>query len=391
MKKIIFITAILQALSCYGSFSDESKNIILNGKYRFSSSWSGAVWSSCRARKYGRLKLPAEHVVVGLKSSGFESGEYLSNIFVNRRKTGELNSAPVSFIINGIFGEPMSGLVKQVANQLLARGHHVIGLGNPLGQWGIKQKPTYTMANFVQESEVYLDIMDKTVEWLNHHGLSNGEVNLVGVSYGGFIASVMKSMDAKRSMSLINGMTTLLSPPLKMGAALRNMDHVLFETQKLGRLPDWVFGVVSLRFCSLPPRNYMSRVDLQWAKAIFGYYGFQRSLADNTILIDDLYGLGRVPSDQRERKRWRRSFTFGHYIENFATELGELMDSPYGDLFYWLDDIEDEQYQIFASTDDPLNEEVLWPQKNNTFLINYGGHYGFRAFKYFDKFLYSIF
>jgi hypothetical protein len=56
-----------------------------------------------------------------------------------------------------------------------------------------------------------------------------------------------------------------------------------------------------------------------------------------------------------------------------------------------LDDIEDEQYQIFASTDDPLNEEVLWPQKNNTFLINYGGHYGLRAFKYFDKFLYSIF
>ena len=45
----------------------------------------------------------------------------------------------MTFIINGIFGEPVSGLVKQVAIQLLERGHHVVGLGNPLGTWGLKQ------------------------------------------------------------------------------------------------------------------------------------------------------------------------------------------------------------------------------------------------------------
>ena len=168
------------------------------------------------------------------------------------------------------------------------------------------------------------------------------------------------------------------------------MDHALFQTRSLGKMPDWVLTLVSLRFCALPPRRFVDPVQLNWAKALFGYYGFQRSLADSTILMDELYDLGKVPTDKKVRKMWRRTFTFSDYIDDYANDLGELMDSSYGELYYWLNQVPEEEVQIFASLDDPLNEEVLWLSHENTFLIDFGGHYGLRAFKFFDDFLFSV-
>ena len=202
-------------------------------------------------------------------------------------------------MINGIFGEPVSGLVRQLAIPLLEKGHHVVGLGNPLGTWAIKQKPNYTVGNFVRESEVYLDIMREVHAWLSARGLAGEQVNLVGVSYGGFIGAIIKSMDVARSTKLINGITTLLSPPLIMGHCASNMDHALFQTKSLGKMPDWVFATVSLRFCLFPPRRFVDPVQLRWAKALFGYYGFQRSLADATMLLDELYDIGKVPTEKK--------------------------------------------------------------------------------------------
>ena len=391
MKKFLLIFFILQ-FRVYGYFSDESKEIMLQGEFRFSNSWVSSVWSSCHARKFSQLKLNADHLIIPVKSSGFSSGEYLTNVLLNRGEQGQnVISAPVTIIINGIFGEPVSGLVRQIADQAIKKGHHVVGLGNPLGTWGLKQMPTYTIANFVQESEVYLNIIDEINQWMNVRQFSNGQVNIVGVSYGGLIASIIKAIDIKRDRPIITGMTTLFSPPLKMGPALRNMDHVLFQTQQIGKLPDWALAMGALKFCLFPPRYYVNNVQLDWAKGIFGFYGFQRNLSDNTILLNEMYHLNKIPTEEKARLSWRRTFNFEGYISGFAQELGELMDSEVGELYYWLNQIPEKEVQIFSSLDDPLNEGEVWPDRENIFLIDYGGHYGFRGFSFFDKFLASIF
>lgn len=391
MGKYFLIVGILISVNSVCYFSDESKNIILNGHYHFSNSWISSVWSGCWARNDGKIELPGEHLVVPIKSDGFSGGRYLTHIYVNRKEKGEVNKAQVTVIINGIFGSPTSGLVRQIAQQAMAKGHHVIALGNPLGLWGLKQIPTYTVANFVQEAEVYLDLIRQSFEWMKNMELTTGEVNLVGVSYGAFLSAIMKTMDSKMSSPVITGMTTLLSVPLQMGIALRNMDHLLFETKQYAKFPDWFFEVMSVPFCAIPPRHYVGKQTIKLAKAIFGYAGFQRSLADKTILLDELYGLNKIPKDEKLRKIWRNNFTFAEYINEFANDLGELMDSSYGNLYYWLDQISSDEFQIFASLDDPLNEDVTWPSNENLLLINYGGHYGFRGFNFYDQFLYSIF
>ena len=63
------------------------------------------------------------------------------------------------------------------------------------------------------------------------------------------------------------------------------------------------------------------------------------------------------------------------------------MDSPEGVMDNWLQTVSEDEYRIFASLDDPLNEEVPWTQRENQFLIEYGGHYGLRGFSFFDDFL----
>jgi len=391
MKKILVFACFFLWGRAFSYFDQNSKEIILNGRYNFSSSWVSSIWSACKARGDGKIKLPGEHLVVGVKNEGFSSGEYLTNIFVNRGQNGELNIAPVTFIMNGIFGGPTSGLVKQIARHAMAKGHHVVALGNPLGSWGLRQLPTYTVANFIQESEVYLEAMRESYAWLKKHHFTSGEVNLIGVSYGAFLAAVIKSMDSKSVAPFINGMVTLLSVPIKMGMALRNMDHLLYQTRKYAKFPDWFFDFMSVPFCVFPPRNYVGKQTIKLAKAIFGYSGFQRSLADQTILLDELYQLNKVPVDEKVRKVWRKNFTFSDYINDYATDLGELMDSSYGNLFYWLKDVSFDEYQIFSSLDDPLNDDLKYPEQENIFTIEYGGHYGFRGFKFYDDFLFSLF
>ena len=56
------------------------------------------------------------------------------------------------------------------------------------------------------------------------------------------------------------------------------------------------------------------------------------------------------------------------------------MDSPEGVMDNWLQTVSEDEYRIFASLDDPLNEEVPWTQRENQFLIEYGGHYAFVVF-----------
>ena len=65
------------------------------------------------------------------------------------------------------------------------------------------------------------------------------------------------------------------------------MDHALFQTRTLEKARLGI-GAVSLRFCAFPPRLFVDPVQLN-AKLNFWLLWFQRTLADNTILIDELY------------------------------------------------------------------------------------------------------
>ena len=90
MKSLLITLILVASFNAHAYFSEESKNIILNGNYNFSNSWVGTVWSSCWARKFSGKELSAEHVISPVESDGFHDGHYLTNFLINRGDKGEL-------------------------------------------------------------------------------------------------------------------------------------------------------------------------------------------------------------------------------------------------------------------------------------------------------------
>ena len=110
-------------------------------------------------------------------------------------------------------------------------------------------------------------------------------------------------------------------------------------------------------------------------------------------VIDKMYDLNKVPVDKQKRTKWRRTFSFRDYLNNFSPELRDLMTSKKGKLMFWLNQLPENDYRILTTLDDPLNFGIQehWPDFDNVILLPKGGHYGLRAFPFFEKFLKTSF
>ena len=395
MRNIYFflLFTIITNVHSSSTWPDEALNIINNFNYPFTNSYAGTVWSSCASRKDNNLKLKGRLIEKSFPNSYFDKDKF-EVTFILQEEEGLLKKAPTIVLINGLFGNPLSGVARQLAKILLDSGYNIIALGNPLGPKNIAQKPRYDLGNFIEEGKAFYLNVQNAVNWMKENDLTQGKIELLSVSYGSFVGSIIKALDHQTKSPIINGVMTLLSPAIEMDIALYNMDDILIESQGVGKLADWMIMFKSIRHCYLPLKKVgPTSKQLETLKAIFAYLGFQRWLADQTIVIDKLYDLGKVPEDKKERTQWRRTFSFRDYLKNFSPELKELMSSEKGELKHWLSQIPKNQYRIFTSIDDPLNKgiEHKWSSFSNLASIEKGGHYGLRAFPFFTNFLKELY
>lgn len=389
---IIILLSLPFAANSKTTWPESALNIIKNFNYPFSNSYAGTVWSSCASRKDNNLKLEGRLVEKSFPNSYFDNNKFEITFIL--QEEGELiKKAPTIILINGLFGNPLSGVARQLAKILLESGYNIIALGNPLGPKNIAQKPRYDLGNFLDEGKAFYLNVKNAVGWMKKNDLIQGKIDLLSVSYGSFVGSIIKALDQQENTPVMNGVMTLLSPAMEMDIALYNMDDILVESKKVGKLADWMIMFKSIRHCYLPIKEEPSQKQLETLKAIFSYIGFQRWLADQTIVIDKLYDLGKVPVDKKERIQWRRTFSFRDYLKNFSPELKDLMSSEKGELRYWLNQIPKSQYRIFTTLDDPLNKgiEHRWSNFSNLASIKKGGHYGLRAFPFFTNFLKELY
>ena len=151
---------------------DSALTLLKEFKYPFKNSFAGTVWSSCQARKYDNITLPGKIVHQDFYNPYFDQDNFNST-FALQEKNGELIKAPAIVLINGIFGNPLSGVARQLAENLLHSGYHVIALGNPLGPKNVMQKPKYHLGDFNQESKAFLLNVHNAVNWLKENTYSN--------------------------------------------------------------------------------------------------------------------------------------------------------------------------------------------------------------------------
>ena len=69
--------------------------------------------------------------------------------------------------------------------------------------------------------------------------LKDNQVQIVGVSYGSLLSSIITVLDANDANILTAG-TTLISPPLNFRESLKRIDYYIDETVKISRdVLDW--------------------------------------------------------------------------------------------------------------------------------------------------------
>ena len=143
----------------------------------------------------------------------------------------------------------------------------------------------------------------------------------------------MKSMDWQ-STKLI-GNNDAIKSAINYGPRFR-YGPLCFD---LGKIPDWIWHL-SLRFCLFPPRRLWTRFNCV-TKAL-GTMGFSAS-ADATMLLDELYDMGKVPEKKRANTMAAHSF---FETSDFSPDLGELMDSPEGVMDNLLQTVSEDEYRI---------------------------------------------
>ena len=210
---------------------------------------------------------------------------------------------------------------------------------------------------------------------------------MYGISYGGFIAGVINSLD------LLGGnfieKTALVSPPVRFGKAIQNMDALGQSVKKYQSYPDWILSLMAIPHIVLNPS--LSHRSNEWKEPKPSSLSQDSSEVLLTRLPTQMIYMVGVTFQEALKVLFRNgaSVTFNYYFENFFPVLKELYYSNKSYLFNWVN-IRGNKIIILSASDDPLNINVSWPGSENIFLTKMGGHYGFANSEFYNNFLSEV-
>ena len=384
MKIFGFLTLVFSNI-LYASNFEVINEHVKTWKKEYDNSFIQTVHSACRLKKADLDELNAAFVKIPIRNEYYQNDKGELTMFLVKDKHGRVKKAPVVIYITGIFENPFSGLGRHIIKKFTDQGLHVISLGNPLGKENVSLRPRYMLGSFIYEAKAFYLTAKLAINNLKKLSLVEGKPSIFGISYGAFIAAVMKNIDEVQD-DPISEKLVLISPPINLTWGMQNMDTIIEESEEFRDKSDLWFNIKSIRYCLNPPRVSKNK-DRAIAKAIFSHMGFQRDLADQVSRADLMYEWNTVPRYSDDVfTQWRRRFLFFDYFEDFFPSLKLLYYSPKASLRSWID-LKSKNTLIFSAIDDPLNKNLTWPSTKNIFLIESGGHYGFASTEFYEKFL----
>src|SRR5262249_46666126 len=99
---------------------------------------------------------------------------------------------PLVVILPGIFQDSEHFFPRYFARKLIERGYHVLVLPSPFSKPYLERLPLASVGSFEREAEIYLEAL-KSLRSLYASRVQS--INLIGLSYGAFIGSVMTATD----------------------------------------------------------------------------------------------------------------------------------------------------------------------------------------------------
>ncbi|MBX9765850.1 MAG: hypothetical protein K2X47_01145 [Bdellovibrionales bacterium] len=364
----------------------------LDGSGRFQNGYLASIWGSIQSKLASAVRRDGiSFQEISVKTPLFRSGTFKLTISLEGGATPI--KAPMVVVLAGLFSDSVGDLPMRYLRALRGRGYHVLVVSNSWSNRYLEQGPQFKPADFPSEARVVLESVASAI--VNHVGPQHVDgISLLGESYGGFLSSVVLSLDRG---NLFSKGALIVGPPVNMSIAMRRLDTVIAETRGQDYCVDKWSSIGLVKDLLLASSDVaVSENVKRCAKAFFAMKGFQFGLKAAAERLDQIRFLKLSPDEQK-------NLTFSTFVNTFIFPGGQGKPDPkYFDMGYWLAQARLRNptlpLRIISAEDDALNDPTQWHvnthfqfRNANLSLLKWGGHVGFVMSYEFQRVLDEIF
>jgi hypothetical protein len=350
---------------------------------------------SCHKPDYKSRHMPGKRVKYRVAIPNFTKKEIKIKGVLQTDEYKNLIKAPVVFYIPGAFSNLDISQTRRYLHDLGKMGYHVLVFPNPWGTDFIRTRVKKPIGDIRFEGQAMFSLLKNSYKILKDMNIVTDKSRLVGVSYGGFVTSVISALNVEESNPLKLVDTTIISPPLILPNTLDILDKVVEDNRETIHLNLISLYARYLKYCKFKNDYSASQRDLQRVEGLVIRGGFYDGLIGSVGRYNRLHKLKSIPDlffgtlSKRYRK-WKHSFNFQSYFHEFAPENLNVLKSKYGSFYYWKERAKKSGYhnfRVLLAQNDFINSPEDIISSPDTVILETGGHYGFRHLKWFDNFL----
>ncbi len=363
------------------------------------------VWGSVQTRRMVFARRPGEVISLEVNESSNSSSE---KIPVRMLLSGQ-TKAPLMVYFAGLFtgvDDPFMLRSMLLYSQL---GYHVVGLPNPWSLDYLAAPSRLNPGSIESEARTMLLLIERSVQKIGRGRISRVEV--VGESYGGFLAVVSAALQAEsrsrraQEAAVHVDRFTVFGTPLDLAESRQQLDDSIARALPgyAAQCEGWWPRILSIAsFFWSKRQSELSAQAAQCREGLLTILGFQDRLVETALKLNEIEKAKNAPpegSDQFES--WKRALTFRSFGERF-TPLNSRLSSDHGKLDFWVSRAlragSLDRVRILVAKDDPIHspgsaERPFWKRLSgrNFLALNWGGHLGFMMDPAFANFLRAIF
>lgn len=363
--------------------------------------FASSVFGRCLELKEFFVPNPYKYHDYTFDSTYLKSKKIKIRVMYRRGWDERIKKSKLALILPGAFSNISDQGPKSIARVLAHEGYHTVIFPNPWGQDFIRSGTARPSGDILYESKAIWEAMKKTYSKMQY--FTEGEVRLVGVSYGSFLAAMLSAYNAQEGFPIPLKDTTILSPPMRMGETLHRLDSFITDNQEFNNIGIGKTVQFFANVCRYSTFRGLKKDVLQESKVLAVTVGFHRELSKSAVILDKALGYNTIPVNKNRSwqrpsadfAKWRAELNFSNFIDSFGPYIRNIVDSNYGDLSYWIALAElhgHENFRIIVAEDDFLNyPKTSFDVPEHTIIMKNGGHYGYRSSHWFKKFLKTAF
>ena len=368
----------------------------------FKDTYAGTVWSVVNKKVINDS--------VELENKKFKSdimkGEALEYSEIIRGKKDHRSlSDTLTIILPGIFSQHNGGLVKRTLNQTSHLNSHFIALPNTWTKEFIKTKSrlgnkTLLPGNIEEEAKVFYKILTELVQ---SKYSKYKTINLVGISYGALMSSIIIQMDKRK---LINGKVRMLAPPVDFIKSLHKTDDLIEKMHNFNKTINLAEKAKTyVEYRQAEKQSDLRDIDIKRAPALVAFNQMQAKLKKTIKSLFKHNNNQELGFDKKKIDTDDSAFNYYDYYSVVFTEKErQEAEEKSGKIFFWLKKYLNDYPQLFkrsqiallSTKDDYLNDLADWPVnsfelRSSIILVPNGGHVGFlntKWFKHFSNYLF---